>query len=395
MQELLRTAREALEFDEECVLCTVVRLVGSGYGRPGARLLLTQSGERVGYISGGCLEKDLCRQAWSLTERGPRLIAYDTRSGTIHPSRFNTGCEGIVSILCQRIRSLVDPAIRIPALLDHHDTPVKLATIYRSSSPYFQAGDTIAVLPDSDIITDLSSVHSPVFQQVLIERILEAGQTHSVELQDQEGNAIEVFIELLTPPPHLVICGAGDDVIPVVEFARRLDWKVTVLGHRPELTTPARFERAHVRCGQIAEMLEEMTLGPRCYPLLMTHDFACDVQLLPTLLESAAPSIGILGPKRRLARLVQELADSGRTVSPEEADRIRAPLGLDLGAITPAEIACSIVAEIIALERGRSGRPLHDSRHPIHDAAPHQSETQPPSRSMRTASVCALTGIDS
>jgi len=394
MQELMRTAREALEFGDECVLCTVVRLVGSGYGRPGARLLLTTSGQRVGYISGGCLEKDLCRQAWGLTESGPRLIAYDTRSGTIHASRFNTGCEGIVFILCQRISSLEDPCIRIPSLLETYDDPIRLATVYQTDVPKVKTGDTVAILPGVEVVSSLCQTAAEL-EEAILSHLHNAEQSHSVEIPDSAGNRTEVFIEILTPPPHLIICGAGDDVIPVVDFARRLDWKVTVLGHRPEQTTAARFEHARVRCGQIAELLKDLNLGPRSYPLLMTHDFTCDVQLLPLLLDSPASSIGVLGPKRRLARLVRELAENGRPITENEAARIRAPLGLDLGAISPAEIACSIVAETIALERGRTGGLLHESRRPIHDATPHERASLPLSTASAGIAACPLVETDS
>ncbi len=107
----------------------------------------------------------------------------------------------------------------------------------------------------------------------------------------------------------------------------------------------------------------------------MTHDFDRDLEIMDVLLDSPVRSIGLLGPKRRLGRLVTQLHQRGRKLSHRDIDRIRSPLGLDIGAISPAEIAMSIVAELIALSRERQGGFLHMRRQPLHQSSSHERLT--------------------
>jgi len=365
MRDLATLAQEALELGEACVLCTVVRLEGSGYGQPGSRMLVTQSGDRCGYISGGCLEKDLLRQAWSRTESGPALLAFDTRGNAVSPSRYQTGCEGIVFVLCQRIDSTTHPAYQVLSHSQFAGTQVRLATVYRSDSADAQVGHMWVEPPA------ITSARDAV-PELLQAPLASATMNQTLEFPGSDGGAIEVAIEVLKPPRELVIFGAGDDVIPLVAAAQLQGWNVRVVGRRPEQASDKRFPGAQVHCTSWDRATQALSLRAETAVVMMTHDLEADVLLLPKLLESPVQSIGILGPKRRLGRLVQALHERGRTISLEEAERIRSPIGLDIGAATPAEVAASIVAELIALANHREGGMLFHRSHPLHDRAEHQ-----------------------
>ncbi len=156
-----------------------------------------------------------------------------------------------------------------------------------------------------------------------------------------------------------------------------LAWRVTVVGHRAELTQPKRFPGAEVHCGVMHDVANELLahgthLSDGTDVVIMTHDFDRDVELMEVLLDSSVRSIGLLGPKRRLAQLVTRLYQRGRRLSDRDLDRIRSPLGLDIGAISPAEIATSIVAELIAITRQRDDGLLHARRQPIHPPSMHE-----------------------
>lgn len=369
--QILRAAEDAFDFGDTCVLCTVVRLDGSGYGRPGARLLLTSSGERVGYISGGCLEKDLCRRVWSATERGPRLMAFDTRGRSMAPVDYNTGCEGIVFVLCQRLSAMNDFPLRAIRRSIESAVPSKLLTVYRTAGDEYQLGDSWLECEDQRLAARTSVVLEKRCETAWLTR----KRNGWLLFQDSSGREVEAAIEVLTPPRRLIVFGAGDDVIPVVTMARRLEWQVTVVGTRPELANARRFTCENetgsmpcdVHCGPMHDVAMRLELDSRTDVVVMSHDFVGDVALLPVLLRSNVGRIGILGPKRRLARLMTQLHQSDEHWTDQQLSRIRSPIGLDIGGIGPEEIAVSIIAELIAEQRQRSGHALHDRKLPLHD----------------------------
>ncbi len=375
MQHLLQHAIAAYDAGETSVLCTVVRLDGSGYGQPGARLFLSESGERIGYISGGCLEKDLCHRVWDATAAGPKLIAFDTRGNSVEVSRYNTGCEGVVYVLCQRVDN--QQATVIHRILDAgtKEHEIRLLTVYRSDSKFAKVGDTVGFTNDRTSQPTFAvgelTLHSEV-AIALFDKLRSADRNYSFVWHDCDNDVIEAAIEIISPPRRLVIFGAGDDVIPVYNACLAMDWRVTIVGHRPELTQQHRFPGAEVICGPMHRIAEDFLsrgshLNEHTDVIIMTHDFDRDVDLMDVLLRSPVRSIGLLGPKQRLGRLVTRLYQRGRKLSDADINRIRSPIGLDIGAISPTEIATSIVAELIALSRQRHGGSLHLRRRPIHE----------------------------
>lgn len=359
LQKILELADDAFDVGETGVLCTVVRLDGSGYGRPGARLLLTDSGRRQGYISGGCLEKDLCRRVWDATRDGDKLIAFDTRGNSVRPSRYRSGCEGVVYVLCQRVDRKRAAALDILRDVERVGQETKLLTIYRSESSAFSIGEQWTQPPTERL------------SKSLIDRFNRCTRNGSIEFQDKHGNSVEGAVEILRPRRRIIIFGAGDDVIPVAAAATSLGWHTTVVGHRPELADATRFPNANVVCGPMRRVAKSLTIGQATDVVVMTHDFDRDVHLVPAILDSPARSIGLLGPKRRLANLVAALYQSGRALSDDEIRRIRSPIGLDIGAISPEEIAMSIIAELVAMPTHRNGQSLHQRASSLHEPSPH------------------------
>lgn len=368
MKAILDLAESAFDAGERCVMCTVVRLDGSGYGRPGARLVLTQSGDRSGYISGGCLEKDLCRRVWDATRRGPQLIAFDTRGNSIDASRYNTGCEGVVYVFCERVDTNQSLAIDVLRLPTQVAAEARMITVYRSDSPDFRIGDRMVEVADRRL-RSRDDLHLPPDCE---SKWLLARRNQVIEFWHR-GNGVEAAIEILSPPRELVVFGAGDDAIPLVRSAADLGWRVTVVGRRPELACSQRFgslsDRGEIRvvCGVPSVSVGEIALHGRTDVVVMTHDFSDDVALLPRLLDSSARFIGLLGPKRRLGNLVKRLYENGYTIAEDDVDRIHSPVGLDIGAVTPEEIAVSILAELIAFPCRRNGGSLHRREEPLHE----------------------------
>ena len=368
MFKLLELADAAITADERCMLCSVVRLEGSGYGRVGARLLLTESGDREGHISGGCLEKDLMRRVWSEATHAPRLMAFDTRGHVRSQSRYNTGCQGVVYVLCQPFHGRRPFFVETAARVVQQRQCARLLTVYHSQWEEFRAGDALARFTDGAIVGASSAMQRSVELFNMLDHI---DGPFTATVVDSNNAKLEITVETLTPPKRVVIFGSGDDVQPVARAALGLGWEVWVMGQRPESTTAARFPGARVHLDRYANMPLELLADAHTHALLMTHDLTSDLGILPLLVASTFGSIGSLGSKSRLARLVAELHQRGTTLKTDQVERIRCPIGLDIGANSPEEIATSIMAELIAIDHGKSCVPLSMSTGAIHAHVPH------------------------
>jgi xanthine/CO dehydrogenase XdhC/CoxF family maturation factor len=183
----------------------------------------------------------------------------------------------------------------------------------------------------------------------------------------------EVFSDDVQPPPHILVLGAGDDAKPVVRLAKELGWHVTVGDSRGEFATKSRFPGADavVVC-PTSELIGAIAPPPDALAVVMTHHYVHDVPLLRDLLPRSLPYVGLLGPKKRAGKILKDLQSQGHIITPAQLERLHAPVGLDLGAETPEEVALSIISEMRATLAQRDGRPLRDRDRAIHeDIAPH------------------------
>jgi xanthine/CO dehydrogenase XdhC/CoxF family maturation factor len=168
-------------------------------------------------------------------------------------------------------------------------------------------------------------------------------------------------------PVRLIVCGAGDDAIPLTRFGRELGWHVTVCDPRAAYATPARFPAADaVFVGTPAEIVRRIGNADPTAVVLMTHHYHFDLPLLRDLLPRPLAYLGLLGPRKRAEKILADLEKAGVAVTADQRARLHAPVGLDLGSDHPEEVALSIAAEIRAVLEGRDGRPLRERLLPIH-----------------------------
>ena len=346
--ELWEKARSA---GEPGVLATVVKTQGSSYRLPGARLLLTKSGERAGGISGGCLEDDLIKRAWWLTANGPVIRKYDTTAdGEIAAEGYGLGCNGIIHVLLERVTA------RNPSVLPYLESARKLrrpASIAHILAPHELVGKRIAL--DADGLLQGSSSVDGALREELLDVMRRAHESQLLFLPDDR----EVFIEKLAPPLHLLLFGAGDDAVSLVDFAKYLGWQVSVFDGRAHYARADKFPLADQVAVRSANSPAPV-VDPWTVAVVMTHSYSQDLDLLRTLAREPLSYLGVLGPRKRALQLLSE------SEAPSLNGHLHSPMGLDLGGHGPEQVAVAVIAEIQAVLNGRSGGFLRDRTGPIH-----------------------------
>ena len=361
MNELRKMLAAVDDSDAPMVLATVVDVVGSAYRRPAAKMLILPDGSHIGSISGGCLERDLCRDAMRLTAKGPKLISFDTRrDSTDFNPRYNLGCNGLIYVLVERIRRDKECPLTITREVLRSRRPQTVATAYQSDTGK-EIGQRWTSPRELCDHRQLNAVWDEVET---------SGRPACCELATARGST-RFLVERVTPPNSLLIFGGGDDAQPLSAMAIELGWDVRVIDPRARQLSSQRFPNVQRSCVAWTDAVDSLTLSEHTAAVLMTHDYEADRLLLPTLVEAELPYVGILGPKSRTGRLLRDLHSSGKLPASESLARLRTPIGLDLGAQNAGEIAVSILGEMLALQNNRGGGMLRDREGPIHEPVRH------------------------
>lgn len=360
--KIIRSYKEAVAEGKKTALATVVRVEGSSYRQPGARMLVTEDGILTGAISGGCLEGDALRKALlAINQKQKKLITYDTSDESVLEFRVQLGCNGIVHILFEYIDDQ-DPGnpVEILKQVERQRTDAVVVTLFSLKRNAEQIG-TVAVYRSGDQMEQDSYSLQQQLNSVFLNR--------STEIREVEREDIgqTVLLHFIAPPVSLVIAGAGNDVQPVVKMADLLGWDVTVGDGRMTHATKRRFPEAkNIFVGKPEQLLENVMIDDRTYFVLMTHNYQYDIKVLKLILQSESPYIGILGPKTKMDRMLNDLKEDGITVTDQDLQNIYGPIGLDIGAETSEEIALSVISEIKAVMESRKGISLRYKTEKIH-----------------------------
>ena len=364
---------------QACALATLVHVDGSSYRGVGARALALPDGDTIGLISGGCLEGDLLERAGEVLADGrPRTVRYDSTAPEDALLGLGLGCNGIVDVLLERVRAAdAAPDGRYLAVLEQARSDGRrsaLATVYRSPAAD-EVGARLALVEEPAAADGPPAPPRPqAFGRMRarlraavtgdLAAVLDEGRSRPA-VYDVDGAPVQVLLELVQPPLALTVCGAGPDAQPLVTLAANLGWAPVVFDHRAGFARPERFPDAvRVMTAAREELAAAVPPRPGEVAVLMTHSYPTDLTYLEQLATRNLRYIGVLGPRRRLERLLAELGPRAPAAS-----ALYGPAGLDIGADTPAEIALSIVAEIRAVLAGRDGGSLRSRPTPIHSAA--------------------------
>ena len=322
-------------------LGVLVDTLGSTYRKPGALILIAGNGDYTGLISGGCLEGDLREHARAVIEgAAARTVRYDLRSADDLLWGLGLGCEGAMQILLLSSGPANgwQPLAHLAAALEAHK-PTAVGVVVESSEQGVPVGSVL--LPGDPVAeASVAAAFATPAAQALLRRAAAEGQTGWLE-----QSSWKLFALPLSLPPRILLLGAGPDVVPVVDFAARLGWKVTLVDHRAAYAVPGHFPGAeHVLLGRPEGLADLLDLSRFTAAVVMSHHLPSDLAYLRVLAGSALPYVGLLGPAARRERLLAELgAAAGKLGS-----RLHAPVGLPLGGRSPESIALAIVAQLHA-----------------------------------------------
>jgi xanthine/CO dehydrogenase XdhC/CoxF family maturation factor len=329
LREILDLWKRASAAGEDVCLATVVGVEGSAYRRPGARMLLTRGGRRAGTVSGGCLEAEIAKKAWWLTEKGPAIQRYSSFFDDDGDMPYGLGCGGTVIVLLERGEAAAHCLEAVRRSVEE-----RLASVIVTATGA-GAGTRLVLHATGTVVYARDA-----------EPKLEALAREMRSSQTVQG----FFVELVVPPPAVTIIGAGDDARPLVDFVDALGWHVRIADGRANLARTERFPRA-AQVGGLEAALG--ALSPDDAAVVMTHSYEQDREILRGLMERELKYIGVLGPRARTERLVSEVARELGVEAEACMARLHSPVGLDLGGHAPAAIALSIAAELQAVFAGR------------------------------------------
>jgi xanthine dehydrogenase accessory factor len=369
LREIIKSYDAAVRAGKRSALAAVVHLDGSSYRRPGARMLVSDEGELTGAISGGCLEGDALRKALHvLNQQQSKLITYDTSDEDDATIGIQLGCAGIIQVLFEPIDS------------NNPDNPIQLlrkavavrqkavvVTLFSLENKRNEQPGTCLLMEANGNIS--GRIPYPEIESYVMEDIQLAFREEKSAFRQYVGNecSVTAFIEFLKPAVSLVVVGAGNDAIPMMQIADTVGWDVRVVDGRNTHAKPERFVSAcQVLVSKPEKVLEQIPMDDQTVFVMMTHNYNYDLAMLRVLLHKDIPYIGMLGPRKKMDRMLDALRDEGMAITDEMLSKVYGPVGLEIGAETAEEIALSIIAEIQAVLNGKSGGLLRLKEDVIH-----------------------------
>lgn len=344
---LLRDYRDLKAHGEAMVLASVVDTAGSTYRKAGTRMLIARGGEIRGLLSGGCLEQDLAAHADAVLADGvARVISYDMRGPDDEIFGLGSGCEGAMRILLQRVGPAEgwQPLEAVAAACDAGRRE-SLVTVVES--------DDTACPPGAVFWSDgRAGATREAAAVAAARRQLDAHRPGDPAAFVLRAGGVELLAAVLTPPPRLLVFGAGPDVVPLARLASSLGFSVTIADHRPAYARSDRFPGCRVECVELDQPFAALSAIAFDAAVVMSHHLVADAAYLRGLGVSGPGYVGLLGPSARRDRLLEDIGPAAAGLK----GRLRAPVGLDIGARSPEAIAVAIIAEIHAVLCGRTGK---------------------------------------
>jgi xanthine/CO dehydrogenase XdhC/CoxF family maturation factor len=292
------------------------------------------------------------------------LVTYDTSDEDDVSIGVQLGCAGVIQVLFEPI----DPAdtknpIELLRAIEQKQQPAALACLFSLDRNGDHPGTCYVQFADSSSMGEVQDDLGDISRGVL----LHGCSFHSSP--NPEPPTTELRVEFIPPPLTLVVVGAGNDAIPLVQMATVLGWDARVVDGRNTHAQAERFTSAcQVLVSRPGQVLEQIRTNAQTVFVLMTHNYQYDMSMLQALLPLDIPYIGVLGPRKKLDRMLDEIREGGFSITAEMLAKVYGPVGLEIGAETSEEIALSILAEIQAVMRNKTAQSLRNKQGAIHES---------------------------
>ena len=333
LRKLIQIAALWQKSGKKVVLATVVDLEGSSYRRPGVRMIMSDQGEALGAVSGGCVEKEILSKAQSVFRTGKaRIMSYD--------GRYRVGCDGLLYIL-------LEPFETNEKLLKAFEAVYKDRKSFQAESWYYP---------------------EPGEHEGIGSRLMLNGESFplSPSLPTDQPEGVSCYSQVYPPVFQLYIFGAEHDAVKLCQAGHQLGWEVTIVASPDEAKSKEYFPGASRLISPSFDNIDTSVLDKQTAVMVMSHSLHKDVQYLIALKDAKPAYLGLLGPAHRRERILSEFLNYCPDPSPEFLEQLHGPAGINIGAETASEIAVSILAEILSKIREQTPMALREKTGPIH-----------------------------
>ena len=331
LKQMFTAYAEATLKHQKTVLATVVALQGSSYRKPGVRMLLVQNGKATGAVSGGCVEKEIIRQARQVfVDDVPKVMTYD--------GRYRLGCEGILHILIEPFR----PSAKLVAAFTKNlklRSPFEIIAHFSKEESYHNNYGSFFNFDD---------------------------QKFGCRSSFNATAATLTFKQVIRPSLKLIIFGAEHDAVQLCLFASLSGWEVIIVAPLVDEKNIENFSGANQFLSLEPDQFKADLIDQHTAVVVMNHSYARDLRWLLAISKSSPQYIGLLGPAHRRERVIEALVQHQPDISERFLDCIHGPAGLNIGSETPQEIALAILSEILSVYRETTPIPLKDKAEGVH-----------------------------
>ena len=352
MKEVIQGAVDTLKDGRPCVLATVVRTKGSTPQKAGAMLLVKDDGSGLGTLGGGCVEGDIWFAAKEMLREGGGPEFKDYYLNEDIAARDGLVCGGTMYFYLEPLRQLEDFLPLGDEILEAYDggEPVGLATVVNSPQHPERLSAKLLLRADGTVSGSLGAgiLDEPALETA--HRIAHIGNNESISTED----GTEIFVEGFTTPPTLVMVGGGHVGKATADLANNLGYRVYLVDDRPEFSNEGRFPYAEQTIvTPYDQWSDHLSINVNSYVVVASRGHRYDDMALESAMKTRARYIGLLGSRRKTLMIYRRLMEQG--IAKERIKEVYAPVGLNIGALTPEEIAVSIMSEIIMVRRGGDG----------------------------------------